>query len=75
MSDNILFWSLLNPSKVLSLPLYSHRTMDLPYPSQKDQQLNHDMALYKKGSLLIKDSLRNIPTPPPLSASLKRQVQ
>ena len=49
--------------------------MDLPYPSQKDQQLNHDMALYKKGSLLIKDSLRNIPTPPPLSASLKRQVQ
>lgn len=49
--------------------------MDLPYPSQKDQELNYDLASYRKGSLLIKDSLRNIPPASPLSTSLKKQVQ
>ena len=53
---------------------YIHRTMDLPYPSQKDEQLNGQLSSARKPSLILRDSLANIPPSPPLSPALKRRV-
>ena len=48
--------------------------MDLPYPSQKDEQLNGQLSSARKPSLILRDSLANIPPSPPLSPALKRRV-
>jgi len=46
--------------------------MDLPYPSQKDDQLAAHLSPYdRRRSLVLKDSLKLIPTMPPLPRTLR----
>ena len=47
--------------------------MDLPYPSQKDDQLSVNLSPFAmKRSLILKDSLKKIPQIPALGDKLKR---
>jgi hypothetical protein len=49
--------------------------MDLPYPSLKDDQLAAYMSPFdRRKSLVIKDSLNNLPLPPALPARLRNKI-
>ena len=47
--------------------------MDFAYPSQKDDQFSAQLSPFsRKRSLILKDSLKNIPDLPPISNRVKR---
>jgi hypothetical protein len=47
--------------------------MDLPYPTQKDDQLSAHLSPFaRKRSLILKDSVKNIQQIPGLAEKLKR---
>ena len=49
--------------------------MDLPYPSLKDDQLAVHLSPFdRRKSLVIKDSMKNIPTAPALPRSLRNKI-
>lgn len=49
--------------------------MDLPYPSLKDDQLAAHLSPFdRRKSLIIKDSLKNIPLNPPLPLRLRNKI-
>jgi hypothetical protein len=49
--------------------------MDLPYPSLKDDQLAAHLSPFdRRKSLIIKDSLKTIPLPPPLPSRLRNKI-
>lgn len=57
-------------SSILIIPI---EQMDLPYPSQKDAQLSAHLSPFaRKRSLILKDSLKNIPQLPSIPPKLKR---
>ena len=49
--------------------------MDLPYPSQKDDQLSiHLSPFARKRSLILKDSLKHLPILPSINNSIKQKI-